>query len=143
MVQTAGWRERVQLPKLSDRKIIAKLDTGAKSAALHAEEIELFTRNRKQYVRFKLYPNQKDKRNGKTVIAPVKVIKSIKSSLGRRTKRPVISTEIQLGSEKWLTDVSLIDRDPMTHRMLLGRTTLKDRFLVDPSHSFLQGKAKK
>ena len=136
----AGWRERITLPKLCKHMITAKLDTGAKSAALHAEEIKMLKRAGKDYVRFKLYPNQDNKRQGKVVTAPLKATKWIKSSTGRRTLRPIVSTLIDIGGQQWTVDISLVDRDPMTHRMLIGRSALKDRLLVDSGHSFLQSK---
>lgn len=132
-----GWREWIHLPELNDTKIKAKIDTGAKTSALHAENIEIFKRRRKNFVRFDLYPNQHDKKNATTIEAPLVEHRKIKSSVGTETERPVIQSTISIGEYQFQIELTLIDRNMMGFRMLLGRDALKG-FMIDPSKSFIQ-----
>src|SRR5690606_14017738 len=92
-----GWREWVFLPELNDAKIKAKIDTGAKTSALHAENIEIFKHKRKKFVRFDLYPHQHDNERGTTIESPLIEHRKIRSSIGIETERPVILTTLTIG----------------------------------------------
>jgi hypothetical protein len=134
---TIGWREWVALPELGVETIKVKVDTGAHSSALHAFNIEEFERDGESWVRFDLHPFQRDSKV--TVSAESRLVdrRWVKSSSGRSTLRPVIRTRVRLGKKIWRTEVTLVRRDVMGFRMLLGRRTVRKRFLVDCGRSFL------
>lgn len=135
-----GWREWIFLPDLTKTKIKAKIDTGARTSALHAEEITTFKRGGKKYVRFKVYPMQKSKAKSKWVEAELIEKRVIRSSVGNQTLRPVIKTMLQIGDHSYKIELTLVNRDIMGFRMLIGRQALKDIFLVDSGDSFVQSK---
>lgn len=141
--QLAGWREWVALPALHIGAIKAKIDTGARSSSLHAFNIETFERSGKVWVRFDVHPLQRNV--DVTVKAEARVLefRHIRSSSGHQTLRPVIRTNVALGGRRWTVDLTLAARDEMGFRMLLGREAVRKRFVVDPSRSFLVGKAPK
>jgi len=134
--EVIGWRELIGLPELGIPQIAAKIDTGARTSALHAEDQELFERNGEQWVRFKA-PKLKD-HPVQLIEAPVKAEREIKNTSGVPEVRIVIRTLVTLGNHRWHIDVSLADRDAMTFDLIIGRTALKGRkILVDPAHSYL------
>lgn len=130
-----GWKEHVRLPKLNIGPIVAKIDTGARSAALHADDIEI----RGDRVRFIVHGESKRHIH----IAPLVEIRRIKSSNGWIETRPVIETDIQIGHHHVIAEVSLTNRADMELAMLLGRNTVRGRFLVNPGKSFILSKVKK
>jgi hypothetical protein len=132
-----GWREWVGLPDLGIARIKAKVDTGARTSALHAFNIHYIARHGKVWARFDVHPLQRD---GKTVVhceAPLIEERYVTDSGGKRTLRPVIETRIGVGDSVHVVEVTLITRDAMGFRMLLGRQAIRDRFLVDSSRSYL------
>jgi hypothetical protein len=133
-----GWREHIALPLLNVNFIKAKIDTGARSSALHAFQIEEFTRNNQLMLRFQIHPFQRDDKRIITAEAELLEYRHIKSSNGQTQHRPVILTTAQLGAQQWPIELTLTNRDVMGFRMLLGRQALRHRFLIDPSKSFLQ-----
>lgn len=133
-----GWREWIILPELNHHKIKAKIDTGAKTSAIHAENIEVFTKRRKKFVRFDLFPHQNSKLDGTTIEAPLIEMRSVRSSIGTETKRPVILSTIEIGEISFEIELTLIDRNMMGFRMLLGRDAIKNDFLVNCEKSFVQ-----
>lgn len=137
---TVGWREWVALPELGISKIKVKVDSGARTSALHATEIQYLSIRGKNKVRFKVSPNQDTTKGAKTVTADLIGKKIVKSSIGISTKRPTISTLVQIGEYHYPIKVTLINRDVMGFRMLLGRGALRKRFLVDCGKSFCQSK---
>ncbi len=134
-----GWREWVHLEGWEDRPIKAKVDTGARSSALHAEEIEPFHRHGEPWLRFTVYPEQKAREAPLRVEAPLVDRRSVRSSSGSAQLRPVVLIEVRLGAHRFPVEVSLTRRDRMGFRMLLGRTAIRGRFVVNPARSFLQG----
>lgn len=132
-----GWREWVTLPELHVLAIKVKVDSGAKTSALHASDIEYFRRGNKDWVKFKIYPLQKSERKAQIVKKEVIDMRTIRSSVGVETHRPIIRTEIRLAGQSWEIELSLVDRDIMGFRMLLGREALKKGFLINPNKSFL------
>jgi hypothetical protein len=132
-----GWREWLALPLLGVEAIKVKVDTGARSSALHAFEIECFQRQGKRLVRFQVHPFQRQTQP--TIVAEAEVVdhRVVRSSGGHETERPVILTDVILNGERWLVELTLVGRDSMGFRMLLGRQAVRDRFLVDPARSFL------
>jgi hypothetical protein len=140
LILIAGWREWVGLPALGVEAIKAKLDTGAKTSALHAFEIERFTRERMDWVRFTLHPHQRSVRE--TIVSEARLVDErwVRSSTGGRTFRPVIETDLLIDGRRWPIEVTLVRRDMMGFRLLLGRQALRRRILVDSSASFLAGR---
>ena len=132
-----GWREWIALPDLGIESIKAKVDTGARTSSLHAYDIRPFDRDGRAWVRFKVHPVQKDARTLVEAEAPLLERRKVKSSTGTVTLRPVIETPVDLQGERWTIEVTLIRRDVMGFRMLLGRQAVRRRFLVDPGGSFL------
>lgn len=135
-----GWREWVALPDLGVARIKAKVDTGARSSAIHAYDVDLFEQGGRQFVRFVLHPRQQNTKVTINAQAEVLEFRSIRSSNGQVTERPVIVSEVELDGRKWPVELTLVNRDDMGFRMLLGRQALKHRFLVDPAASFLAKK---
>lgn len=135
--QVVGWREWVELPELGVTTKV-KVDTGARTSALHADDLEFFERGGRPWVRFVVHPEQRTNRVEVHCEAPVLEDRQVKSSTGSITHRPVIETRISLGGQSWPIELTLINRDEMGFRMLLGRTAIKRRFVVDVGHSYVQ-----
>lgn len=131
-----GWREWAALPELGIGRIKVKVDTGARSSALHAFDVVREERAGETWVRFKIHPVQRDARE--TIEARARLVdeREVRSSTGRATLRPVIETRIVIGGEAWPIEITLVRRDLMGFRMLLGRQAVRRRFLVDPGRSF-------
>jgi len=127
----------VAFPELDIPRIKAKVDTGARSSALHAHEIRYVRKGGRRYVRFKVYPRQKDDRSFVEARGEWLEERTVRSSFGRVEVRPVIRTLVELGGEQWPIEVTLTRRDSMGFRLLLGRQALKGRCRVDPGASFL------
>ncbi|MGL5805419.1 MAG: ATP-dependent zinc protease family protein [Xenococcaceae cyanobacterium] len=138
-----GWRELIDLPDLKIRGIKAKIDTGARSSALHAYHIEEFKSNGKTMVKFFVHPYQRDTKQ--TAIAEAKLLeyRQVRSSGGHIQLRPVVETIVKLGHKQWSIELTLTNRDVMGFRMLLGRQAVRHKFLIDPGKSFLQSKEMK
>ena len=138
-----GWREWVGLPRLGVPRIKAKIDTGARTAALHAEEVEPFQRDGTPWVRFKIAAGEN--RDGwQACEAPVADIRDIKNTSGVPEQRYVINTSLRLGTRRWSIEVSLANRAQMGFELILGRTSIRRRKLVvNPGRSFLAGEPKK
>ena len=135
-----GWREWLALPILGVQRIKAKIYTGARTSALHAFGIEIESRNGREWVRFAIHPLQRDDSYVVHVEHPVAGYRIVRSSNGVESRRPVIVTDIWLGRFRWSTELTLADRDAMGFRMLLGRSAVRDNFLVDPGRSFLRAR---
>ncbi|WP_253274327.1 ATP-dependent zinc protease [Myxosarcina sp. GI1] len=133
-----GWREIIALPELGIGKIKAKIDTGARSSALHAFHLENFERDDKKIIRFQVHPLQRDSKTTITTEAELLEYREVRNSGGVAQLRPVILTGIKLGEKTWTIELTLTNRDVMGFRMLLGRQALRRQFLVDPGKSFIQ-----
>jgi hypothetical protein len=132
-----GWREWMSFPELKISRIKAKVDTGARTSAMHAFSLETFHSQNIEMIRFAIHPLQY---NDTTVIqceAPILDKRWVTDSGGHKEERYVIKTPIKLGDEEWPIEITLTNRDIMTFRMLLGRTALRNRFVVSPRYSFL------
>ena len=130
-----GWRERVHLPRLGLGPLIAKVDTGARSAALHAEDIIV----RGGHVRFAIPTNGRKHH----FELPIKGQRRVKSTSGHSEMRTVVETDIAIGLSKFTAEVTLTDRADMGVPMLLGRATIRGKFIVHPGRSFLISRSKR
>lgn len=137
---TIGWREWVSLPDLDMPEIKVKVDTGARTSALHAFDIELERRGERRMVTFKVHPHQRDAK--RTVSAEAELVEQrmVKNTSGKPSLRPVIKTTVELMDERWEIELTLVARDEMGFRMLLGREAVRGRFVVDPGRSFCSKK---
>lgn len=130
----------MSLPALEVPAIKAKIDTGARSSALHAFDVEIVRRRGKQLVRFNIHPFQRDTRTTIPAEAELLEFRTVKSSGGHETLRPVILTDVEVAGRRWSIELTLATRDTMGFRMLLGREAIRGRFVVDPGDSFLTGR---
>ena len=137
-----GWREWITLQDIRVRKIKAKIDTGAKTSALHAENIEIIKKGRKSIVYFDVFYSTTSERK-RRVSAPLVHERWVKDTGGKETLRPVILTEIRLADHVWDIEVTLTNRSKMKHEFLLARDAVKGRFLINVAKSFVLTKIKK
>lgn len=137
---TVGWREWAALPELGVAHIKVKVDTGARTSALHAFNLKTFTNNGATWARFEVHPLQHSQEEVVQVEVPVMDWRKVKSSNGRSERRPLIRTTVVLGEQAWEVDVTLTRRDLMSFRMLLGRQALRKRAIVDVSKSYVFAK---
>lgn len=138
-----GVEEWCALPSLVIPAIKARVDSGAKTSAIHAINIIPFKRANKLWVRFDVHPLQ---RNSQVTIhceAAVIDRRIVKSSSGYEEERYVIKTPLCLADKSWEVEITLTNRDSMGFRMLLGREAMSERMLIDPSGRFYSGAIKK
>ena len=138
-----GWREWVALPDLGIARIKAKVDTGARTSALHAFEVTPLEENGCQRVAFRMHPEQKDSETIVDCVADVIDQRVVTDSGGHKEERFVIRTTLKIGKHAWPVEATLTSRDDMLFRMLIGRTALKGRAVVNPARSYVVGKKKK
>jgi len=139
-VPLLGWREWLSLPDLGVPWIKAKVDTGARTSALHAFSLVTFRERGVLMVRFRLHPLQSRSDIVSECVAPVSDRRWVSDSGGHREKRLVIESRVLLGRHEWPVEMTLTGRDTMRFRMLLGRHAIRSRFVVDPGSSYLQGR---
>ena len=135
-----GWREWTTLPELDIPSIKAKVDTGARTSALHAFSVEPFMEEGIHMVRFAIHPVQHRTDKVKQCVAKVADERWVTDSGGHREQRLVIRTQLQMAQMVWPIELTLTNRDNMRFRMLLGRTSMENRFSVQPDQSFLLGR---
>ena len=140
---TLGWREWVSLPDLGLPHIKAKVDTGARTSAIHAFALKTYEKNGRPRVEFRMHPNQRD--TDTVVVCDAAVIdrRVVTDSGGHKEERLVIETTLQVGEHAWSIEATLTARDDMLFRMLIGRTAMKGRFVVNPGRSYVVGKPPK
>ncbi|UOE43623.1 ATP-dependent zinc protease family protein [Agromyces larvae] len=139
----AGWREWVSLPAIGVPWIKAKLDTGARTSAIHAFDVKVFRRRGADWVRFGVRPWQESDADAVVVECPVHDRRPVRSSSGHVQHRIVVLMELVLLGRTVPVEVTLSNRDQMGFRMLIGREALKQGFLVDSARSFVGGRAPK
>ena len=132
---TVGWREWLALPELGIDKIKAKVDTGARTSCIHAFRVEEFIQDEQVWVRFWVHPIQDD--NDTEIQCQAEVIdqRTVTDSGGHQEQRYVIQTQLLIGGQQWPIEATLTNRDTMKFRMLLGRTAMAGRIVVDPELS--------
>lgn len=138
-----GWREWVGLPDFGISAIKAKVDTGARSSSLHAFDVQEFERDGVAWVRFSVHPVQRKNTTTIRLETPVLEYRSVRSSSGKASRRPVVVTNITLLGVTWPVELTLASRDKMGFRMLLGREAFRRRFMVDAGKSYCGGKPKR
>ena len=136
-----GWREWVSLPELQIPAVKAKIDTGARTSALHAFDLDVYGDSKNQKIRFGIHPLQRKRKVTLWCTADVFDRRMVTDSGGHREMRYVIRTPIIIGDRSWPIEITLTQRDTMKFRMLLGRTAILNRYVVDPSSSYLFGRA--
>jgi len=134
-----GWNEWIALPELNVPKIKCKVDTGARTSALHAFFVEEFEENSVRRVRFGLHPEQGNTRDEILCVADIIDNRNVTDSGGHTESRIVILTPIVIGNYTWPIEITLTNRDTMRYRMLLGRAAIEDNFVVDAGASGLMG----
>jgi len=142
-VVRAGWREWVGLPDLGVEHIKAKLDTGARTSALHAFDLHEFERDGVAWVRFSVHPWQESSEDAHTVELPVHDRRTVRSSTGHVQQRYVVRMRLRLLDQTFPVDVTLARRDAMGFRLLIGREALRRRFVVDSGGSYVGGRPPK
>ncbi len=135
-----GWREWADLPALCDRRILAKIDTGAKTSAIHAYRIRELTLDGRPHVEFFIHPVQKKRRPEVRCTAPIQDRRIFRSSNGAEQERIVIVTELRLGRRKRAIELSLANRDDMGFRLLIGRDAMRRNVVIYPARSFMLGR---
>lgn len=131
-----GWREWVSLPELGVAKIKAKIDTGARTSALHAFDIERFRQHGKDKVRFDVHPIQRNDRTVIKCVAEIFDVRWVTDSGAHRELRYVIETPMTIGGFCRPIEITLTNRGSMIYRMLLGRKALQQHFIIDPCRSY-------
>lgn len=138
-METIGWKENVDFVDFEIYNVPAKIDTGAKTSVLHCEYIELLKIGRKQFVKFK--PLDETYSQGKSFTLPFHKERKIKNSFGLEENRFIVRTNVRLFNEVFEIEISLRDRSNMEFPMLLGRSFIRKKFLVDVSKANLSTKA--
>ena len=141
----AGWREWVAFPELDLTRVKAKIDTGARTSALHAFNIKRIQHGDEDWVSFDTQPVQYATGPTLNCVARLKDIRVVTDSGGHREKRFVIETPMKMGKQEWMIELTLTNRSKMKFRMLLGRHAMHmhGRLLVDPGKSFLTSRRRK
>jgi len=134
--QVIGWREWIALPEFGIERIKAKIDTGARTSALHAFRVTPFERDGVAFVRFFVHPVQRRRHPEIACEAQLLEKRAVTSSNGQKEHRYVIKTILQMGARTWPFELTLTNRDEMSFRLLLGREALRQRMIVDPGKSY-------
>jgi ribosomal protein S6--L-glutamate ligase len=132
-----GWEEWVALPDIGLPALKAKIDTGAKTSALHTDHMKSVRRGGVDMVEFRVHPARRRRDLEIICCAPVVDRRDVISSNGEKEQRYVIETRLDIGGYSWLIEVTLTNRETMSSRMLLGRQALQQGVIIDPGHSFL------
>lgn len=135
-----GWREWVSLPECGVPWVKAKIDTGARSSAIHAFDIVEVERDGEPWVRYSVHPWQASSEDATTVESRLLDRRMVRSSSGHSAERYVVEMVVGLAGCRVTAEMTLSRRDQMGFRMLIGREALRQGFLVDPRRSYLGGR---
>jgi hypothetical protein len=135
-----GRLESIDLPELGIEDLQVRVDTGAKTSSLHADNIKKEIIDGVHNVVFDIHPDSHNVAHIVNCSARISDIRKVKSSNGTSEERYVIETTVVLGEESWAIEITLTDRSDMSNLMLFGREAIGTRFLVDPSKVFLGSK---
>lgn len=138
-----GSAEWFRFPQLGIPAIAARIDSGAKTSAIHAFNIQPFKRDGQPWVSFEVHPLQDNRRAVVRCEAAVVDRRIVKSSIGISEKRYVIRATLHANDAAWDIELTLANRDSMGYRMLLGREAMAGRMLVDPDAAFCMGEISK
>ena len=140
-----GWREWVALPQADVPWVKAKIDTGARSSAIHAFDLEVFVPpgEADEWVRFSIHPWQKSDDDHVELSLPVLDTREVRSSNGQVEKRYAVALDVVLAGRTLTTVMTLSNRDEMGFRMLIGREALERGYLVDSSKSYAGGRPRR
>ena len=135
-----GWREWASLPDWGVDRINAKIDTGAKTSAIHAFRVKVLETEDGEVAEFYLHPRRRRKKP--EIFCRTKVVdrRIVRSSNGQAEERIVVTTKVRMGECLWPIELTLTNRDAMGFRLLIGRDALTNRFMIDPGASYLLGK---
>ena len=133
----AGWREWVALPDLDVEWMKAKVDTGARSSALHAYDVSVVDRDGLEHASFEIHPWQRSDLDARRVELPIIDRRTVRSSTGHEEERLVVRTTLRIVGLDVDAELTLTNRDEMGFRMLVGREALRGSVLVDPGRSYL------
>jgi hypothetical protein len=136
-----GWREWISLPELNIPAVKVKIDTGARTSSLHTFDLDAYREDGQPKVRFGIQPLQRKKKIVLWCTADIMDRRMVTDSGGHREMRYVIRTPIQIGDHSWPIEITLTKRDTMKFRMLLGRTAIRNRYVVDPDNSYRFGRS--
>ena len=135
-----GWREWVALPEIGVSWVKVQIDPGAQTSALHATQVEEFTRDGADWVRFTVHPWQDSELDEVVVERPVHDRRTVRSSSGHSQDRFVVQMDVTLCGRTIPAEVTLTSREEMVFRMLIGREVLRQGFVVDSAASYLGGR---
>lgn len=130
-----GWREWVVFPEHNNFPVKAKIDTGARSSALHATHIKEYSNSGQPWIKFRVYQSREFLYLDRKIID----YKNIKNSFGDTETRPVIQMKIKIGNSVWNTEITLTQRTGMTYPMLIGRNTLTKKHVIHSHKSYITG----
>ncbi len=137
---TVGWIELISLPQLKIPAMKVKIDTGARTSALHVTDLERFVKQGEEFARFQVHPMRRHQQHTVVCEAPIIGDKNVKNSGGQVQVRPVVVTDLTVGGQTWSIQVTLTNRKDMRFKMLLGREAMRQKILVDPGVKYLHGK---
>ena len=138
-----GWREWVALPQAGVPWVKAKIDTGARSSAVHAVDLEAYDVDGEPWVRFCLHPWQRSDEDAVELQLPVLDRREVRSSNGQVEERYAVAMDVVLAGRAITSEMTLSNRDEMGFRLLIGREALRQGFVVDPGRSYLGGRPKR
>lgn len=139
----AGWREWVGLPELGLDAVKAKLDTGARSSSLHADDVTIIERHGVPFARFSVRPWQRSSNGAVWGELPLLDERDVRSSTGHVESRPVVLGNVTIVGIVIPAEITLTNRDAMGFRMLIGREALRGRLLVNSGRSYVGGRPSK
>ncbi len=135
-----GWREWISLPDLGIKSIKAKMDTGARTSALHTYFIKPMGDSKKPMVQFGVHPMQKNDKDSIICTADIIDQRRIVDSGGHPELRYIIQTSVLAGNKQWPIELSLTNREQMRFRLLIGRSAISEKLIIDPELSFTLGR---